>query len=113
MRTGDLALIRELVEAITSDTTAPRINQEFNPTDPVAIEIMLHEADFAVEGYMEKWRGGFRGRFSDPEVYDGFVREYQMKVRRDLKDIVAAAQRYITEELDSPEDDEDWYEGQE
>jgi hypothetical protein len=105
---GDAELLLELAEAVRSDRAAPVLEQTFDPTDPVAIEILLHEADFMVEGYMEKWRP-FRDRFSDPSVYDAFVLDYQMRVRSDLKAIVSEAQQFIadaTEYGDNEEEDE-------
>jgi hypothetical protein len=103
---GDAELIRELTEAVRSDPVAPVLEQKFDPTDPVAIEIMLYEADFAVESYMEKWKS-FRDRFSDPSVYDAFVLDYQMRVRKDLKAIIATAQQFIADAVEGEEKDED------
>lgn len=103
---GDAELILELTEAIRSDSAAPVLEQQFDPIDPVAIEIVLHEADFTIEGYMEKWKG-FRDRFSDPAVYDAFVLNYQMRVRKDLKRIIAAAQQYIADAIDHSEESDE------
>ena len=110
----DSDLIWELTEAIRSDPEKPLIEQRFNPADPVAIEIAMHEADFAVESYMEKWRSEYRDRFSDPSVYDDFVLGFQMKVRRDVKAMIAAAQQFIADEIErerleeeEPEEDDE------
>ena len=102
----DADLILQLAEAIRSDSAAPVLEQQFDPIDPVAIEIVLHEADFTIENYMEKWKG-FRDKFSDPSVYDAFVLDYQIRVRKDLKQIIAAAQQYIADALEQPEEDDD------
>jgi hypothetical protein len=112
---GDVDLIWEMTEAIRNDSEKPSIEQRFNPTDPVSIEIVLHETDFAVEAYMEKWRALYRGRFADPSIYDKFVLDWQMKCRRDMKTMIAEAQQFIAEELaeEEPEEgDEDGYERQ-
>jgi hypothetical protein len=104
---SDAELIWEITEAVRNDSDAPVLNQRFNPTDPIAIEITLHEADFAVESYMEKWKSQYRERFADPTVYDDFVLEFQMKVRRDVKAMIAAAQQFIAEELEDERQDEE------
>ena len=98
---SDIDLIWELTEAVRNDSVRPVLDQKFNPTDPIAIEIILHEADFAVESYMEKWKSQYRERFADPTVYDNFVLEFQMKVRRDVKAMIAAAQQFIAEEIEN------------
>ena len=105
---GDIELIRELIEAVRKDSERPVLNQRFNPVDPVAIEIVLHEADFAVESYMEKWKG-YRGRLGDPSLYDDFVLDFQMKVRKDVKTLVATAQQFIADELEQERLDEENY----
>jgi len=112
----DLELIWELTEAVRHDTEKPTLEQRFNPADPIAIEIVLHESDFAVERYMEKWKNQFRDKFADPSLYDTFVLEFQMKVRKDVKAMIGQAQQFIAEELEQEqrEDDEgDEYEGSE
>lgn len=103
----DAELILQLTKAIREDPVKPLLDQQFNPTDPVAIEIVLHEADFAVEGYMEKWGAIYRHQFMDPKVYDEFVREYQLRARRDIKRLVAAAQQMIAEELNNEDEEPD------
>lgn len=104
---SDAELILQLTKAIREDTVKPAIDQKFNPTDPVAIEIVLHETDFAVEGYMEKWKAEYRHRFTDPSVYDAFVLEYQMRARKDVKRMIAAAQQMIADELEAEQQDEE------
>ena len=104
---SDIDLIWELTEAVRNDSEAPVLDQRFNPTDPIAIEIILHEADFAVENYMEKWKNQYRERFSDQTVYDNFVLEFQKKVRRDVKAMIATAQQFIAEQIESLDDDEE------
>ena len=101
----DVELILELTEAVRNDTTAPVLEQQFDPTDPVAIEIVMHEADFTIESYMEKWKS-FRERFSNPAIFDAFVLDYQMRVRKDLKEIIAHAQQYIADAIESEDEDE-------
>jgi hypothetical protein len=104
---GDTELIWELTEAVRNDTDAPVLEQRFNPTDPIAIEIILHEADFAVERYMEKWKSQYRERFADPSAYDNFVLEFQMKVRKDVKAMIGAAQQFIADELEGEREEEE------
>jgi hypothetical protein len=104
---GDVDLIWRLTEAIRKDSEKPSIDQRFNPTDPVAIEIMLHETDYAVEAYMEKWKKVYRDQFADPSLYDNFVHEWQMKCRKDVKAMIAAAQQMIAEEIEQAQEDED------
>lgn len=101
---GDTELILELDEAIRTDPDAPVLEQQFNPIDPVAIEIVLHEADFAIENYMKKWES-FRDRFSDPIMYDAYVLGYQIRVRKDLKQIIAAAQQFLADATDEGEEE--------
>jgi len=95
---SDPELILELTKAIREDTVKPTIDQQFNPTDPVSIEIVLHECDYAVEAYMERWKH-YRERFADPTVYDAFVLEYQLMARKNVKMVIAQAQEKIAEEL--------------
>ena len=102
---SDVDLIWELTEAIRKDSEKPTLDQRFNPTDPIAIEIVLHETDYCVEAYMEKWKKLFRDRFADPYVYDNFVHDFQMKCRRDIKAMIAAAQQMIIEELEGAENE--------
>ena len=102
---SDVDLIWKLTEAIRKDSEKPSIDQRFNPTDPIAIEIVLHETDYAVEAYMEKWKALYRDQFADPTVYDNFVHEFQMKARRDIKAMIAAAQQMIIEELEETNDE--------
>ena len=103
---SDVKLILELTKLCQGDKAQPVFDQRFNPTDPIAIEIVMHEADFAVEAYMEKWRALYRHRFQDPKVYDDFVLEYQMRARQNLKRHIAAAQRLIQEQLEEEGDDD-------
>lgn len=103
---SDPNIIWELTEAIQNDSEKPVLNQKFNPTDPIDIEIVLHEGDFAVEQYMEKWRH-YRDRFADPTVYDNFVLEFQMKVRKDVKAMIATAQQFIADELEQEQEFEE------
>lgn len=105
----DAALILQLSKAIRADEERPVVDQQVNPTDPIAIEIVLHEADFAVDKYMAKWEKLYRHQFVDPSVYDAFVREYALLVRREIKVLIAAAQQVISE---NEEPDEDDYEGE-
>lgn len=102
---SDVELILELTKLCRDDEEKPVFEQKFNPTDPIAIEIVMHEADFAVEAYMGKWTALYRHRFQQPEVYDRFVLEYQMRVRQNLKKMIAAAQRYIQDEIEEGDDD--------
>ena len=104
---SDAELILQLTKLIREDPVKPLLDQRFNPTDPVAIEIVLHEADFAVDGYMEKWRVLYRHQFTDPNVFDEFVREFQMRARKDIKRMIAAAQRMIAEELEKEDEEPD------
>ena len=104
---SDVNLIWELTEAVRHDSEKPVLNQRFNPTDPVAIEIVLHEGDYAVEQYMEKWKTQYRDRFADPSVYDNFVLEFQMKVRKDVKAMIATAQQFIADELETEREEEE------
>lgn len=55
---------------------------------------------------MEKWKAIYRDQFADPTVYDNFVHEFQMKARRDIKAMIAAAQQMIAEELEQETEDE-------
>lgn len=105
---SDAALILRLSKAIEADRDRPVVNQQVNPTDPVAIEIVLHEGDFAVDTYMEKWTALYRDKFEDPSVFDHFVFEFQMIVRREIKAKITASQQIIAAELEEPEEgDED------
>lgn len=102
----DAALILQLSKEIRADAERPTVDQALNPTDPVAIEIVLHEADFAVDKYMAKW-DSWREKFTDPTVYDNFVWEYKLLVRREIKQMIAAAQQVIAEELEEQDDEPD------
>jgi hypothetical protein len=101
----DTEIILELDEAIRNDPAQPVLEQQFDPIDPVAIEIVLHEADFAIESYMKKWES-FRDRFSDPIMFDAYVLGYQIRVRKDLKQIIAAAQQFLADATEESEDEE-------
>jgi hypothetical protein len=105
----DEEIFLELDEAVRLDPAKPVLEQQFDPIDPVAIEIVLHEADFAIESYMEKWKS-FRDRFSDPIIFDAFVLAYQLRVRKGLKEIIAQAQQFIADavgEQEEPDEEED------
>lgn len=104
----DAALIIKLSREIRADAERPTVDQQINPTDPVAIEIVLHEADFAVDKYMAKFNN-WREKFVDPKVFDNFVWEYKLLVRREIKQLIAAAQQVIAEEKenDNQEGDDD------
>ena len=105
-------LLSELTEAVRKDPEKPVLDQRFNPLDPIAIEIVLHEADFAVERYMERW-GQYRERFTNTSLYDNFILEFQMKVRRDVKALIGTAQQFIADEREIERQEEDeGYEGQ-
>jgi hypothetical protein len=104
---NDAELVLEMSKAIRKDPQRPSLNQRFNPTDPVAIEIVLHETDYSVESYMEKWKAEYRDRFEDPTVYDNFVLEWQMRARKEVKALIAAAQEYIAEEIELQQEIED------
>ena len=49
----------------------------------------------------------YRHKFADPSVYDDFVLEYQMRARKDVKRMIAAAQQMIAEELEAEQQDEE------
>jgi hypothetical protein len=103
----DGELILALTKVVNDDPEKPMLNQEFNPTDPVAVMIVLYECDYAVENYMKKFKD-WRERFADPDVYDAFVMTYQAKARMDVKMIISRAQQMIAEELEQDEEpDED------
>lgn len=102
----DAALILQLSKAIRADEERPVVDQQVNPTDPIAIEIVLHEADFAVDKYMAKWEKLYRHQFVDPSVYDAFVREYALLVRKEIKVLIAAAQQVIADEMEDKEPEE-------
>lgn len=103
----DSELVWELTEAVRHDIEKPVLEQRFNPVDPIAIEIVLHESDFAVERYMEKWKSQYRDKFADPSLYDDFVLGFQMKVRGDVKVLIAQAQQFVADELEQEEDDDE------
>jgi hypothetical protein len=103
---SDYDLIWELTEAVRNDTDKPVLQQRFNPTDPVAIELVLHESDFAVERYMEKWKS-YRDKFADPSLYDAFVLDFCLKVRGDVKMMIAEAQQFIAEQIAEEQNEED------
>jgi len=109
---SDDTLLLELTEAVRKDSEKPVLDQRLNPLDPIAIEIILHEADFAIERYMEKWKE-YRDRFSNPSLYDNFILEFQMKVRKDVKSLIGTAQQFIAEEIETErQEEDDEYEGQ-
>lgn len=102
----DAALILQLSKEIRADAERPTVDQQVNPTDPVAIEIVLHEADFAVDKYMAKWTLTWREKFTDPTVFDNFVWEYKLLVRREIKQLIASAQQIIAAEIEDEEPEE-------
>ena len=56
MSVSDVELILQLTKAIQADAEKPTLDQKFNPTDPVAVMLVMYEVDFAVDVYMEKWK---------------------------------------------------------
>lgn len=102
----DRELILALAKEVNDDPEKPTLNQEFNPTDPVAVLIVLYECDFAVERYMLKFKD-WRHKFADPTTYDAFVLTYQANARADVKVVISEAQQRIAEELENEEPDED------
>ena len=89
-----------------ADPDRPVVDQQINPTDAVAIEIVLHEADFAVDKYMVKY-AQWREKFTDPSVFDNFVWEYKLLVRREIKQMIATAQQIIANELEEEDEEGD------
>ena len=108
----DAELILLLTKAIAADPEKPILDQQFNPTDPIAVALVLYEVDFAVETYMEKFKS-YRDKFKDPAVYDNFVLTYQQKARKDVRRLIAEAQQVIAEVLEEGDEDMDdeGYEG--
>lgn len=102
----DGELIIQLTKAINEDPDKPLLDQQFNPTDPIAVALVLYEVDFAVDKYMEKY-ASIREQFSDPVAYDNFVLFYQQKARADVKLIISEAQQMIAEDLENEEGDDD------
>lgn len=103
---NDKELSAQLYKAVSDDPNTPVIEQHFNPLDPVAIEIVMHEADFAIEQYMERW-SAYREKFADPKSWSDFVLAYQFKTRKDLKVMIGQAQQYIIDELHGNSDGSD------
>lgn len=92
----DPELIWQIQKAINADIAAqPILAQEIDPLDPVAVELLLYESDFAIDGYMQKYRDKYRPMFQSPEVFDNFVLEQQKKARLMLKDAILAAMREL------------------
>ena len=103
----DGELILALTKVVNNDPEKPILNQEFNPTDPIAVMIVLYECDYAVENYMKKF-SDWREKFADPTVYDAFILTYQAKARQDVKRVISVAQQQIAEELnEEPGEDEE------
>jgi hypothetical protein len=99
-------LILALKKAVMDDPEKPILDQKFNPTDPIAVALVLYEVDFAVDKYMEKF-ASWREKFVDPSAYDNFVQTYQQKARKDVKRIISEAQQLIAEEMEEEEGDDD------
>ena len=66
MSVSDVELILQLTKAIQADAEKPTLDQKFNPTDPVAVMLVMYEVDFAVDVYMEKWKT-WRDKFTGPD----------------------------------------------
>lgn len=106
MSVSDVELILQLTKAIQADSDKPTLDQKFNPTDAVAVMLVMYEVDFAVDAYMEKWKT-WRDKFTDPTVYDNFVLMYQQQARLNVKKLISLAQEEIAEEIEQDEEDED------
>jgi hypothetical protein len=92
----DPELIWQIQGEIKVDTLAhPTLTQEIDPLDPVAVELLLLESDFVIDGYMQKFRDKYRPVFQSPDVFDSFVLEQQKKARHTLKSLILAAQRKL------------------
>jgi hypothetical protein len=92
----DPELIWQIQKDINADAAAqPILSQEIDPLDPVAVELLLYESDFAIDGYMQKFRDKYRPMFQSPDVFDNFVLEQQKKARLMLKDTILAAMREL------------------
>jgi len=106
----DGELILQLRKAILDDPEKPIIDQKFNPTDEIAVALVLYEVDFAVDKYMEKYRS-YREKFSDPSVFDDFVLMYQQKARKDVRQVISEAQQLIAEDMEQEENEEGFEDG--
>lgn len=92
----DPELIWRIQKEINADVAEqPVLAHELDPLDPVAVEMLLHESDFAIDGYMQKFRDKYRLSFQDPAVFDNFVLEQQKKARTMLKTAILGAQRQL------------------
>lgn len=92
---SDVDLILQLQKELKADPNPPVLDVAFDPLDPIEIEMVLHEADFAIDGCLERYEDRYRPQFSDPTVYDNFVLEHKQKIRQIVRDAVAEAQEKI------------------
>jgi hypothetical protein len=103
---SDVELILQLTKAIQLDAEKPTLDQKFNPTDPIAVMLVMYEVDYAVDTYMEKYKP-WRDKFADPTVYDNFVLMYQQQARNNVKKLISEAQEMIAEEIEQEENEDD------
>jgi hypothetical protein len=106
----DPELIWQIQKEIQADVAAqPTLAQAIDPLDPVAVELLMFESDFAIDGYMQKFRDKYGPAFQNPEVFNNFVLEQQKKARQMLKGLILEAQRKLGQlgygDLRNPFDD--------
>lgn len=94
---SDVDLILQIQQELRDDPNPPILDAQFDPLDPVEIEMICHEADFSIDRVIERYRDKYLNQFSDPSVFENFVLEHKMKIRKIIHGAVEEARSRIRE----------------
>ncbi len=94
---SDVDLILQLQRELNEDPNPPILDIVIDPLDPVEIEMVMHEADFAIDGCIDRYRDRYLPQFKDPQVFENFVLEHKQKIRTIVHAAVEEAREKIRE----------------
>ncbi len=92
---SDFDLILQLQQELKEDPNPPILDVAFDPLDPVEVELIMHEADFAIDACIERYRDRYVPLFKDPQVFENFVLEHKQKIRKVVHGAVEEAKEKI------------------
>jgi hypothetical protein len=100
----DLIEVLQVNAEVRNDPNRPTFAREIQAFDEIDCEIALYEADHLVDEYMEQ----YRARFSNPEMFEEFVKVYRGKFREDIKEFISTAREALKAAGHGPKDTTSW-----
>lgn len=85
---SDFDLILQINREIKDDRNRPRLEQEIDFSDDVAVELLYLEADHLIDSYMDRFRAKYASQFEKPERFDGLVGVYRKQMRWQVRKYV-------------------------